>query len=313
MKPLHTRQPPVELWIDREDAPALLEHRLAAGELTAVEAQCLLMFREKGYAVIEQAVEHAAIDQLLTEVTHLHEEGEKYLLKMGKGLVGHPEGPVLPKKGRLYDLYVNNLTARNMALAAPIVRMLSLIYEQAPLLFQSMLFTWGSEQSIHKDTAFVVIDQPCTLAATWIALEDIQAGSGELMYYPGSHKDPLFLFSEEHLSWVPQRDGKGVHARYSQFLHEQSQAKGADVEHFLARKGDVLLWHPNLAHGGAPITRPELTRLSLVSHYCPVSNNPNYFRFFDKAAKREWRNAFYSSRRYDLRPGVNNPLPVFLG
>lgn len=313
MKPLRTCIPPVELWIDREDAPTVIEQRVTSGELTAEDAHHLLAFRDKGYTVLQGAIEHTEIDLLLEEVTHLHERGEEYVLKMGKGLVGHPDSPVLPRKGRLYDLYVNNTRSRDMSLAAPIVKFLSLVFDEAPLLFQSMLFTWGSEQSIHKDTAFVVIDQPCTLAATWIALEDIQAGSGELMYYPGSHRDPLFLFSEEHLAWIPQRDGKGVHARYTQFLHDQAKTKAAELEHFLARKGDVLVWHPNLAHGGAPITRPELTRLSLVSHYCPVGNNPNYFRFFDRAHKCPWRDAWYSSRRYDLRPGMNNPFPVFMG
>jgi phytanoyl-CoA hydroxylase len=313
VKPVYTCEPPVELWIDRDDAPSVISCRVSSGELTPEEAGHLLAFRDKGYTVMERAIEHADIDQLLDEVARLYLEGEKYVLKMGKGLVGHPEGPVVPRKGRLYDLYVNNMSVRAMVLAAPIIRILSLIYEQPPLVFQSMLFTWGSEQSIHKDTAFVVIDQPCTLAATWIALEDIQPGSGELMYYPGSHRDPLFLFSEEHLAWVPGRDGKGVHARYSEFLHQQAVQKTADIEYFRARKGDVLIWHPNLAHGGAPITNDNLTRMSLVSHYCPASNNPNYFRFFDRACKQAWGDGFFSSRRYDLRPDVNNPLPVYLG
>lgn len=313
MTPADTCAPPVELWIDRDDADAVIDQRETSGAVTATEAMHLRQFRQRGYAVLERAIDPGHIDRLLQEAAQLYEEGEKYVLKMGKGLVGHPESAVLPRKGRLYDLYVNNLSSREMALAAPVVRFLSLLYGEAPLLFQSMLFTWGSEQSIHKDTAFVVIDAPCTLTATWIALEDIQPGSGELMYYPGSHRDPLFLFSEEHLSWVPQRDGKMVHARYSQFLHEQAQQKSSVLEHFLARKGDVLVWHPNLAHGGSAITQPELTRRSLVSHYCPASQNPNYFRFFKQAHKCQWQSAWYSSRRYDLRPGVDNPFPVFMG
>ena len=30
----------------------------------------------------------------------------------------------------------------------------------------------------------------------------------------------------------------------------------------------------DLAHGGAPQTRPELTRRSIVTHFCPVDNEP---------------------------------------
>ena len=33
------------------------------------------------------------------------------------------------------------------------------------------------------------------------------------------------------------------------------------------QKGDVLVWHANLIHGGEPQTNPESTRKSMVFHY----------------------------------------------
>ena len=36
---------------------------------------------------------------------------------------------------------------------------------------------------------------------------------------------------------------------------------------FLARKGDVFLWHANLMHGGEPHHDKALTRKSMVFHY----------------------------------------------
>jgi len=36
---------------------------------------------------------------------------------------------------------------------------------------------------------------------------------------------------------------------------------------FLAKKGDILIWHANLLHGGSPITNVALTRKSMVAHY----------------------------------------------
>jgi ectoine hydroxylase-related dioxygenase (phytanoyl-CoA dioxygenase family) len=36
---------------------------------------------------------------------------------------------------------------------------------------------------------------------------------------------------------------------------------------FLAKKGDVLLWHGMLLHGGAPVLRRGTSRKSLVLHY----------------------------------------------
>jgi ectoine hydroxylase-related dioxygenase (phytanoyl-CoA dioxygenase family) len=42
---------------------------------------------------------------------------------------------------------------------------------------------------------------------------------------------------------------------------------------FLAGKGDVLLWHGMLLHGGDGVRDPALTRRSLVIHYIPPGMN----------------------------------------
>lgn len=110
--------------------------------------------------------------------------------------------------------------------------------------------------------------QPCTLMASWIALEDIVPGAGELAYYPGSHRHPLFLFNDGRIEWRHQEDGKPVHVEYTRFLQERA---------------DRIDGEPRLY----------------------------YFRFFRDACRRPWRDGFYSSRRYDLRPGVENPYPVY--
>ncbi|HQQ63355.1 MAG TPA: phytanoyl-CoA dioxygenase family protein [Pseudomonadales bacterium] len=313
MKPVATCAPPVNLWLDEPDAVQRIADLLAAGEITEAEADDLRFFREHGYLVLPGAVAVEQVDRLLAELSVIYLEGEKYVLKLSKDLIVHPDSPVLPHKSRLYDFHVHSAIARSLVFAEPLRRMLALVFAEPPLVFQSMVFTWGSEQSMHKDTAFVVVDRPASLLASWIALEDIEEGSGELMYYPGSHRDPLFLFSDTHMSWEPRRDGKGVHRRFTAFLDRQAAEKQVARQTFCARKGDVLLWHANLAHGGMPVTRPESTRKSLVSHYCPASASPRYFTFFEPAYKRQDGDVFYSSRRYDLRPGSHNPFPLFMG
>lgn len=45
----------------------------------------------------------------------------------------------------------------------------------------------------------------------------------------------------------------------------------------MARKGDILLWHGMLIHGGTKINNPALTRKSMVIHFvgedCDYSAN----------------------------------------
>ncbi|MEM6316971.1 MAG: hypothetical protein AAF960_04835 [Bacteroidota bacterium] len=35
----------------------------------------------------------------------------------------------------------------------------------------------------------------------------------------------------------------------------------------MAKKGDILIWHANLLHGGNPILNPEHSRKSMTLHY----------------------------------------------
>lgn len=310
VKPIVTSSPPNQLWIDAADALDRIDKLLAENKISSIDAEQLRYFYHHGYVIISPAIDHVLIDQLREELRTLYLEKEKYLVRLAKKAIVHPDGPILPPKSRLLDLYAPSVLARNLVLAQPITRFLHLLYGEAPLAFQSLLFTWGSQQSIHKDTAFVVVDPSCTLTASWIALEDVEPGQGELVYYPGSHRDPLFLFSGQHLSWNAARDGKVTHNVYTDFLHNQARDKNIRTESFHAKKGDILIWHPNLAHGGAMVTQTEKTRFSLVTHYCPVSANPAYFSFFDRALKQPWLDGYYSSRRYDLRQTQEQLRPV---
>ncbi len=46
---------------------------------------------------------------------------------------------------------------------------------------------------------------------------------------------------------------------------------------FTAKKGDLLIWHANLMHGGEPHTNKEKTRKSMVFHYF----NENYICYHE--------------------------------
>ena len=47
-------------------------------------------------------------------------------------------------------------------------------------------------------------------------------------------------------------------------LHEEREMV---KKTFLARKGDVFIWHSDLVHGGSEILDPTKGRKSLVCHY----------------------------------------------
>ena len=114
----------------------------------------------------------------------------------------------------------------------------------------------------HCDSLYMTPKTPAHLVATWIALEDVHPDAGPLVYYPASHKIPLYTFS----------DGTH-HARqeempnWSAYIESEMRRRGIEAKTFLAGKGDLFIWHSDLVHGGSAIGDPTRTRRSLVCHY----------------------------------------------
>jgi len=293
------------LWPDRLDAEQLLDAKLTQGEITLEEAALLRAWMLKGYAVLPHAVPLQTVDAVLADVERIWKTRDprlKVAVGYSEFVRPHPELRYIPGN-RLVDLYVWSTAARQASFAEPIIHLLRLIFSREVLAFQSLCFERGSQQSIHQDPAYVVTSQPMQLAAVWIALEDIQPGSGELSYYEGGHRIPDFLFAGEHKNWNAQRDGVDAHREYLAHLQASAQRLGLPVKTFLAKKGDAFIWHANLPHGGAPIAHPDanVTRRSLVVHYCPKDVAPNYF---DQRPQHRTiasaSNGFYSSQHYAL-------------
>ncbi|TNF37012.1 MAG: hypothetical protein EP312_00030, partial [Gammaproteobacteria bacterium] len=209
---------------------------------------------------------------------------------------------VSDSKFRFIDFHINSPAAREAIFSPAIRNFLHQVYEAPVLAFQSLLFRVGSQQRMHQDTAYVVISKPYKLTATWIALEDIAVGSGELQYIPGSHRFPDFLFGGRHKAWVKARDGFEANDAYIDALYQMAESQGLPVESFIARKGDVLVWAADLAHGGSPITDPYATRKSLVTHYCPQGVLPGYGLASPKKHIEVMCDdgCFVSSKNYDL-------------
>jgi ectoine hydroxylase-related dioxygenase (phytanoyl-CoA dioxygenase family) len=41
----------------------------------------------------------------------------------------------------------------------------------------------------------------------------------------------------------------------------------------LPKRGDLLIWHGALIHGGTPMQNPELTRRSFICHYTSMASH----------------------------------------
>jgi ectoine hydroxylase-related dioxygenase (phytanoyl-CoA dioxygenase family) len=134
-------------------------------------------------------------------------------------------------------------------------------------LFQSINFLTGSEQRTHSDSIHMSTFPLGGMAAAWVALEDITPDNGPLHYYPGSHKLPYYLnadYANEGSTWLT---GDKEYTEYEAYIARRIAEAGIEKQIFLARKGDVFIWHANLMHGGEPHRDKALTRKSMVFHY----------------------------------------------
>jgi hypothetical protein len=289
------------LWIDRKNSEADLVKRRRSGQLSAEIADKVSDFMRDGYVILKAAVSK-------TETAALRQELDRFWKSPAQeALVETYEVPgttgvqyVRPVEAykygttKLLDYYAFSERMRRAIANPQTMQFLNAIFDARPKAFQGLTFWRGSQQSIHKDTAYVLVDgEPMHMAASWLALEDVSPGVGELEYLIGSHRAPDYLFGG-HSKWLaasPDEDPK-----FLQSLQDDAKRYGFSKGSFLAEEGDVLIWHADLAHGGGQITRPGSSRQSHVTHFTTENSDPIYLRNFDRRTFEQNGCLFVSER-----------------
>jgi|688.fasta_scaffold39630_8 ectoine hydroxylase-related dioxygenase (phytanoyl-CoA dioxygenase family) len=290
------------LWTDRSDADEVLASLIKQG-MSADLADRVKFWMKHGYVILERAVDVALCEKLRLELHDVYKFGNENFLIQDPTAAPGTGSPVVPNieadRMRIVDMYGRSNNALNVLLAPQIKEFLSTVFSADPLLFQGLTFEKGSGQGLHQDTAYVVLNKPMELAAAWIALEDISPESGELMYLDGSHKMPDWKFGGNSKHYDPDQHDALEHDEWSKNLIRKGEELGFEKKIFRPNQGDVLIWSADLVHGGSPVGDKNLTRRSIVGHYCPVDVNPHYFSYMEGRKKFQFEGAFVSSAYYD--------------
>lgn len=286
------------LWTDAPDAMTRLSAKVANGVVKPAERDDLAHFIERGWLIKHGAIPHELIDRFVADVRGHHSKPGNFVTtdhRNGRSQL-KLSGDKPDAFESLFDLYVNLASSRAVCMHPTITRFLTLVMEARPMAFQQLLFQRSNGHQVHQDTAFVAVDEPLYLAATWIALQDVVEGSGELSFYDRSHKLPHFLFKDGTKRFNGAVDSM---ADYNKSLEEACESRKLGYERFMAKKGDVFFWAADLVHRSHPKSLPEETpRMSCVTHYCPETVQPFWFRFFPDNRGIEWHGttgAFASS------------------
>lgn len=263
-------------WTDTSQRQELLSQMRMQGSVDDDDAQRLNFWMEKGYVIIRAALSPSDVARTQRAIDGLidrHERQMTYWTTDGKQTHMADRSKLGSAECKVIDVHAADPDVRNAVFSPTISRFLELVMQSKAIAFQTLYFEYGSQQPIHQDTAFVYVEPPLEFIASWIALEDVLPGCGELEFHEGSHRLPDELYGNP--------PGKALYGNdprvetYSDELVQRCRAADMRLEHFLPKAGDVLFWAADLAHGGSPRTN-ESTRRSLVTHYCPVHRRPPY-------------------------------------
>lgn len=264
-----------DVWVDQDDAGQRLDGLLQCGFVSESEHEKLAHFIEYGYCVVDLELD----DTFCEEATRLAaEQFDQRPADLLAASVDQNQGRPMPcsrfpaafKKGagfRMLDAHSHVTHFRELMANMRLHRFVNLILNATPVATQSLYFEYGSTQNLHRDPWYVVTTPVSSMVAAWIALEDIDPKSGPLSYIPGSHRlkyKPLksgdIVF---HGSGVDQNDRE----EHIHDMWDQIREAGLKVKQFLPRRGQALIWHSSLVHGGSRVIDSEMTRKSFVIHF----------------------------------------------
>jgi hypothetical protein len=303
------------LWTDAGNALDVIAGRQDLGMITDSQADLLTAWVTDGYVILPSAIPEAVLSAAETTLNDVYSGKIRDMRFAVHGFSSNtgwiPQ--VLTQPAKALDFHWLSEEIRALIFADRILDFLHLIFERRVLASQTLGFWRGSAQDGHQDSAYVNYSLPIQFAASWIALEDVKEGAGELFYYRGSHKMPEFLYAadfkgaEVAKQTVPNADLSKDYPRHIELIRLQAEGLKLQKQSFLARRGDVLIWNADLAHGGSPISNSN-TRKSVVTHYCPREVLPSYFerkpghRIEDYQGK-----AYFSSGQYET-PSMHSSI-----
>lgn len=242
------------------------EREIAESELAPDERELVERFAREGWVTLD--LSGPELDRIAGEIS------------------AALDGRLAERGFGIQDAWREVAAVRELAAHPKVAGALRAIYQRRPIPFQTLNFLVGSEHAPHSDEVHFDTMPPRFMCGVWTALEDVGPGSGELVFYPRSHRLPVFAPFDLGLSASAPREQ--TYPAYERFLAELVERAGLERRTFAARKGEALVWASNLIHGGGPITAPGSTRRSQVTHYffegcrywTPLRSEPALGRYF---------------------------------
>jgi phytanoyl-CoA hydroxylase len=258
---------------------------------------------EEGFAHIREGFSSGVTDDVLAGVKRTLARNHAIF---GRHLDADGHYPRLINLHLLHKPLLRLFTENPLALAVQ-----DAFFNAPSSLYTSLYYERGSAQPTHRDTPYFSTRPEYRYLGVWVALENADENNGCLEVIRRGHLVPeldraaIALRHYRTLDEVPvSPSGRDVLAdEYQSKVVEGCFAEGLIKELVTARAGDVVIWHPQLPHGGSPIKDPTRTRHSFVMHVTPIGTPVYQQDVFFNPAKRvsdraKWAYGKFGNRKY---------------
>jgi len=213
-----------------------------------------LKFNRDGYVIIDLNLKDELIESLKKDVLQNN-------TKQQESFYHYSDSP------RVFEAWKESQAVRDIANHPKILETIEFLYARRTFPFQTINFIKGSNQPIHSDAIHFHTIPYNWVAASWVALEDMDETNGTLVYCPTSHKLPIFDFKSLNLEPAKYGEQAEHYKKYEQFIEDVIESNKFEKKAFIAKKGQALIWSANLLHGGLKVVDTTRTRWSQATHY----------------------------------------------
>ncbi|NKB32862.1 MAG: phytanoyl-CoA dioxygenase [Pseudomonadales bacterium] len=243
----------------------------ASSEFQLSDSQ-ISAFKNEGLLKVDFGLDHRMLDTIVEKTLPLYD---------GELLAARESGV------RIQDGWKQIEEIRLLAMSERILSALSQLLGRKAKPFQTLNFPIGTEQLPHSDTLHFNSIPRGYMVGVWIALEDIDAENGPLIYYPGSH-----MLKEYSMRSFRLGRGHDFYPQYEQAIQKIIKKKELKPALGIIEKGEAIIWHANLLHGGAPQKDPARTRHSQVTH-CYFEDCKYYTPLYSRFPLKQFRDPIW--------------------
>lgn len=242
-----------------------------------------------GFTIVRNGIDIDLIDRVVNDFeywSYLEENGFKKF-----------------NKDRITNFHIYSKNTKDLVTNSYVNDILKTLFNKEQVIYSSLFFREGTSQEYHRDTPHFYTNPIDQYYGVWYALEDINVNAGPLKYYIGSHKlevpNGYDTFNQIYEN-VTNKDEIDISGDYSCILKYNKVIEDMCKENNLISvnqnnyinqiyKGDIIIWHPKLLHGGSDVIDPTLTRYSMVTHNVPIGTQVfDALHFFAPKPRKEY-------------------------